>query len=91
MSEIKKKAVRRTKSSSESAGRAQPPEQRSSELDSATSSQLSFLDFKPAPAEVIYKTDPKILELVEKVKSFSTNQSSPLEALNEISKWQKNL
>ncbi len=60
------------------------------EKSTATTHQLSFLDFQPIP-EVVYKTEPKILELVEKVKSFSTNQSSPLEALNEISKWQKNL
>lgn len=47
--------------------------------------QLSFLDM---PA---LQQDPKILELIAKVKSFSTNEATPLEALNEISKWQKNL
>jgi DNA mismatch repair protein MutS len=53
---------------------------------SASSSlQLSFLDIRaPDP-------DPKILELIAKVKSFATNEATPLEALNEISKWQKNL
>lgn len=63
------------------------------EKNSNPSPQLSLLDFAPSSPspEVIYKTDPKILELIEKVKSFSTNQATPLDALNEISRWQKNL
>ncbi len=89
------------KSSSEPAAGAEAPTkcaERASELDSAkeqssftscpadSASQLSLLFDVPPPS-----IDPKILELIEKVKSFSTDESTPMQALNEISKWQKNL
>ncbi len=48
--------------------------------------QLSFLEEEPKPI-----VDPKILEVIKKVKAFATNEATPLQALNEISKWQKNL
>ena len=35
--------------------------------------------------------DPKLLKLIEEIKAFATNDVTPLQALNEISKWQKNL
>lgn len=53
--------------------------------------QLTFqLDSNPEP-RVEFKVEPKILKLIEEIKSFSTNEVSPLQALNEIFKWQKSL
>lgn len=37
------------------------------------------------------KVDPKVLEVIQGLKDFPTSQVTPLEALNEIAKWQKNL
>lgn len=60
-------------------------------------SQLSFLDAVQPQAEptvnptVDPTIEPKLKQLLEKVKSFNTNDATPLQALNEISKWQKNL
>ncbi len=52
--------------------------------------QLSFLDAQPSNSE-LKPIDPKLLELLDKVKTFSIDQATPLQALNEISEWQKNL
>jgi DNA mismatch repair protein MutS len=59
------------------------------EVRGQKSGQLS-LSFE-SPQETSPPVDPKILELIEKIKAFSTNDVTPLQALNEISVWQKNL
>lgn len=50
--------------------------------------QISFNIDEAAPEPAL---DPKALEVLEDVRRFPTSHVTPLEALNEIAKWQKNL
>lgn len=59
-----------------------------------TQPQFDLFNFKPAQKikeNIKNEIDPKILKLIQQVKEFSINQGSPLQALNEIAKWQKDL
>ena len=47
--------------------------------------QLSFIDQVPSPVEFV--PDP----VLEEIKNFSLNAKSPLDALNQIAKWQDTL
>lgn len=62
-----------------------------------TSSQLSLLDmaFAEEPAALAAAPEPahreEVEQLVEEVKNYPLTKITPLEALNQIAQWQKNL
>ncbi|MCO5114437.1 MAG: DNA mismatch repair protein MutS [Bdellovibrionaceae bacterium] len=67
--------------------------QRKNSLGSQTSFNMDTMveEGKDQSEDPSPTLDPKALEVLEGIRNYPTQQVTPLEALNEIAKWQKNL